>query len=300
MRELVLVLHGLGEPHPLVDAEERRFWWSRASFAYLLEQVLEFQGSSATKIRITFDDGNASDARSALPELSKRGLTAEFFVCAGLVGREHYLDRSMINELLAGGMTIGSHGMDHRDWRTLDSSALDVEIDDARRRLEDLTQRPITMVAIPFGSYDRRVLFRLKRESWECVYTCDRGTTPSTSRTKPREPLVAEMQGKKILSRLAKPPVHLKARYVLSGLYKRLRGSQPRVLTSSCRCPSDHRPNPAPRSDGLSRFHCSPAGASCGGSGTVGADSGASAESARPPDLEERGDSARTFGGRQN
>src|SRR5262249_40125721 len=147
-------------------------------------------------IRITFDDGNASDTHSALPELSKRGLTAEFFVCAGRVGKRHYLDQSMIKELLAEGMSIGSHGMDHRDWRTLDSLDLDVEIVDARHQLEDLTQRQVTKVAIPFGSYDRRILRRLKRESWQRIYTCDRGTTKSTSRTKTRETLSADMGGK--------------------------------------------------------------------------------------------------------
>ena len=230
MRELVLLLHGLGEPHSLVDAEERRHWWSVASFARLLDQILEFQENLEAKIRITFDDGNESDFLLALPELSKRDLTAEFFVCAGRVGKDHYLDRTMINELLAQGMSIGSHGMDHRDWRTLDSTALDVEIGDARRKLEDLTQRPLNMVSIPFGSYDRRVLRRLKREPWEVIYTCDRGTTQTTSRMKPREPVFSDMEAEDILVRLlARPSVYVTATRVLSGAYKRLRNSPYRV-----------------------------------------------------------------------
>jgi peptidoglycan/xylan/chitin deacetylase (PgdA/CDA1 family) len=134
----------------------------------------------------------------------------------------------MINELLAGSMSIGSHGMNHRDWRTLGSLALDVEIGDARRKSEDVTQRP---VAIPFGSYDRRVWRRLKRESWECIYTCDRGTAQSKSGIEPRESLVADdMHEEDLLSRLlAGPRVHVSVRRVLSGLYKRLRNS-PHIL----------------------------------------------------------------------
>jgi peptidoglycan/xylan/chitin deacetylase (PgdA/CDA1 family) len=224
VRELVLLLHGLGEPHSSVDSLEAPYWWSTASFARLLDQVLEFPKNAEPKILITFDDGNASDALSALPELSKRRLTAEFFVCAGRVGKKHYLDQSMIKELLSEGMKIGSHGMDHRDWRTLDAIALDVEIGDARRKLEDITQRKVDGVSIPFGSYDRRVLRRLKREPWEIIYTADRGTTSSTSRIKTRETLDAGMQGVNVLSKfLASPPMHVRAGHVLSRLYKQLR-----------------------------------------------------------------------------
>src|SRR5262249_21408654 len=161
MRELILLFHGLGEPHHRVVPEELPYWLSTASFTSLLDKVLEYSTNAGLRISITFDDGNASDAYLAFPELVKRGLFASFFVCAGRIRKKHYLDNSMMKDLLAGGMSIGSHGMDHRDWRLLDSLALDVEIGDARRKLEDVIQRPVTTVAIPFGSYDRRVLKRL-------------------------------------------------------------------------------------------------------------------------------------------
>ena len=226
MRELVLLLHGLGEPHSLVDDNEVRYWWSTASFAGLLDRIQTCQDGLGVKIRLTFDDGNASDVLSALPELTKRGLTAEFFVCAGRIGKQHYLDRAMINELLLAGMTVGSHGMNHRDWRTLDAAALDIEIGGARRKLEDVTQRPINMVAIPFGSYDRRILRRLKHDPWEVIYTSDRGTTESASRIKSRETVVADMQGPEVLGKfLCTPPMHVRARRVLSRVYKGLRNS---------------------------------------------------------------------------
>ena len=224
MRELVLCLHGLGEPHCYVDREETRYWWSAVSFVRLLDDVLELSANATTKIIITCDDGNASDALVALPELSRRGLTCSFFVCAGRIGKKHYLDQSMIRELLAGGMNIGSHGMHHRDWRTLDTAALDVEIGDARRKLEDITQRPVNTVAIPFGSYDRRLLYRLRRESWKCIYTSDGGTTQSNLKMKPRETLRADLQGKNVLSKLlARPSLRVRTGRTLWRLYKSLR-----------------------------------------------------------------------------
>jgi len=176
------------------------------------------------KISITFDDGNASDALLALPELAKRKMIASFFVCAGRIGKRHYLDKAMIKDLLDAGMSIGSHGMDHRDWRSLDSRNLDVEIGIARRKLEDVTQRPVTTVSIPFGSYDRRVLSHVKQEPWECIYTSDRGLARFGSKIKPRETLSMDMQDRDVLLWLAMPPVvSVRIRRALSGLYKRFR-----------------------------------------------------------------------------
>jgi peptidoglycan/xylan/chitin deacetylase (PgdA/CDA1 family) len=151
-----LAFHGIGEPHYGVGPEELPYWISVASFTRLLDQTVELRRNGGPKITMTFDDGNSSDAHLAFPELCRRGLVGSFFVCAGRIGKKHYLDVLMIKDLLQGGMTIGSHGMDHRDWRTLHPLALDVEITDARRKLEDVAQRSVTTVAVPFGSYNRR------------------------------------------------------------------------------------------------------------------------------------------------
>ena len=140
-----------------------------------------------SQLVITFDDGNASDAAIALPELVKRGLKATFFVCAGRIGAPHYLDRVALADLLAAGMEIGTHGKDHRNWRGLDETTLDAELGEARRRIEDVCGVAVTKAAIPFGSYDRRLLQRLRRERFECVYTSDRGLARSEAWLKPRD-----------------------------------------------------------------------------------------------------------------
>jgi peptidoglycan/xylan/chitin deacetylase (PgdA/CDA1 family) len=224
MKELILLFHGLGEPHHWVVPEELPYWLSVASFNGLLDQVLECSTNANLRITITFDDGNASDAYLAFPELAKRGLHASFFVCAGRIGKKHYLDNSMIKDLLEGGMSIGSHGMDHRDWRILDSSGLEVEIGDARRKLEELVQRQVTTVAIPFGSYDRRILNRLMRDRWECVYTSDRGIARSWAKIKPRETVDVTMQDDELVRKLSEnPALRIRIKRRLSRLYKRLR-----------------------------------------------------------------------------
>ncbi len=222
-RELILNLHGVGEPHCAVGTYETIYWLDVITFDQLLDQISDRRRFNPDpKIVITFDDGNASDALLALPSLTKHGLTAISFVCAGRIGKKHFLDKFMLKDLLDGGMVIGSHGMDHQDWRTLDPDGLDVEIGDARRKLEDIIQRAVTSVSIPFGSYDRRVLNRLMRDPWDCIYTSDRGLARPTAKIKPREAIKNNMMHEGLLSDLCTTPPYYRLRPLYS-LYKRWR-----------------------------------------------------------------------------
>jgi peptidoglycan/xylan/chitin deacetylase (PgdA/CDA1 family) len=221
VRELILNFHGLGEPHALVSEQERLYWWSASSFARLLQLISERSIAANPQISITFDDGNESDALVALPQLTKYQLKATFFVCAGRIGKAHYLDKAMIKDLIDSGMCIGSHGMHHRDWCVLGPKELDEEIVDARKRIEDVSRTTLKTVAIPFGSYNRRVLLRLKQESWDCIYTSDRGVAYPTAKIKPRETVYASMQNRLLLSEFTQSPsFDIRIRRGLTKIYK--------------------------------------------------------------------------------
>jgi peptidoglycan/xylan/chitin deacetylase (PgdA/CDA1 family) len=221
-RELILNFHGLGMPHSGVGADEEPFWLSRRTFVAMIDRIAFMGEDAGAPTSITFDDGNASDATIALPELVKRGLTATFFVCADRIGLPHYLDRSAIDDLLQAGMAIGSHGMRHCDWRKLDDGALDEEISGARARLADVCGKPVQMASIPFGSYDRRVLARLRREDLDCVHTSDGGLARSGAWLKPRQSLDVRCSARDLEQvAVASPTAWLRRRAAM--FYKALR-----------------------------------------------------------------------------
>jgi peptidoglycan/xylan/chitin deacetylase (PgdA/CDA1 family) len=173
-RSINLTFHGVGQPDRRLDPGEAPFWLDRRQFESTLDSVV-----GRSDVRITFDDGNDSDLRYALPALSSRGLTATFFVVAGRLGAPGFLDQRGVRELAAEGMSIGCHGMSHRSWRRLEGQALWEELVDARRLLEQVVERPVTAAACPFGFYDRRVLRSLRRCRYRRIYTSDRGTARS-------------------------------------------------------------------------------------------------------------------------
>jgi peptidoglycan/xylan/chitin deacetylase (PgdA/CDA1 family) len=166
-----LTVHGVGENTTrALDPGEDQTWVTTPQLELVLDAAM-----GRADVRITFDDGNASDVEIALPRLVERGLRAEFFVLAGLLGQPDRLDRNGVRELLAAGMAIGSHGWDHRDWRGMNDADAERELTGAHRVLSNLTGHEVTRVAIPFGSYDRHVLRRLRAAKVSCAYTSDGG-----------------------------------------------------------------------------------------------------------------------------
>ncbi|HWB46474.1 MAG TPA: polysaccharide deacetylase family protein [Hyphomicrobiaceae bacterium] len=178
---------------------------SHERFVSLLDCVADLRAEGTLPIDITFDDGNVSDLSIALPELSKRQLPATFFLCSGRLQSRNYLDAGAARELVAAGMGIGSHGMHHRDWRMLDEAELIDEISLARRELEDACGLPITKVAIPFGSYDRRVIGKVRAEGFSHVYTSDGGLAYRRAWLKPRNTLGVNSEKADIENLLSQP-----------------------------------------------------------------------------------------------
>ncbi|MDH6196229.1 peptidoglycan/xylan/chitin deacetylase (PgdA/CDA1 family) [Mycobacterium frederiksbergense] len=169
-----IVIHGIGPARRQLDPGEDQAWISTEQFERLLDSVAE-----RSDVRISFDDGNSSDVDIALPRLVERGLGAEFFLLAGLLGAPGRLDRAGVAALLDAGMGIGSHGWSHCDWRRIHETQAREELVDAPRLLGEVTGRPVSRVAIPFGSYDRHVLSLLREAGVTRAYTSDGGRVRS-------------------------------------------------------------------------------------------------------------------------
>jgi peptidoglycan/xylan/chitin deacetylase (PgdA/CDA1 family) len=173
--KFILTFHGVGEPPAHVGADERPYWLSERCFRQILDWVAARPAAEVPPIHLTFDDGNASDLHVALPALVERRLKAHFFVLAGRLDAPHFLSRRDLQELLQAGMTIGSHGWDHVDWRAASDAELNKEMRDARLLLEEVTGQPIAEAAIPFGRYDGRVIRSLLRHGFRLIFSSDGG-----------------------------------------------------------------------------------------------------------------------------
>lgn len=190
-RPFFLNFHGIGEPHNGVDQSERPYWISEAFFRQIVASV--HARPDAHRIHWTFDDGNRSDLTIGAPVLAAHGCTGSFFVLTGRLQHDHYLSVPDIQQLLNSGMTVGLHGCDHVDWRTISSEQLRNETIDARETLAAAVGRPIDAVAIPFGAYNRRVIQHLKQCGFTSIYTSDGGPAAAGARIIARTSIRSDM-----------------------------------------------------------------------------------------------------------
>jgi peptidoglycan/xylan/chitin deacetylase (PgdA/CDA1 family) len=164
-----LCFHGIGTPARELETGEAAYWISEQLFHDVLDAVTGHPG-----VRLSFDDGNASDVEIGLPALLERDRDATFFVLAGRLDQPGSLASDDLRALREAGMRIGSHGMTHRPWRGLAGHDLDRELVQARDVLSAVTGAPVDEAALPLGRYDRRLLSRVRREGYRHVHTSDR------------------------------------------------------------------------------------------------------------------------------
>ncbi|MFC5833690.1 polysaccharide deacetylase family protein [Nonomuraea insulae] len=217
---ITMTVHGIGPAVRPLDPGEDRTWVSVEQFEHVLDTVVE-----RDDVRITFDDGNASDIEIALPRLLERGLRAEFFVLAGLLGERGRLAEADVRELVKAGMRVGSHGWAHRDWRKIDHRQAVEELDAAHQRISRLSGHPVTRVAIPFGSYDRHVLRRLRQAGVTRAYTSNGDRARPDAWLQDRYTLWHDLDAKWTRQVLdGSPSLALRARKTAGRAYKRWRG----------------------------------------------------------------------------
>jgi peptidoglycan/xylan/chitin deacetylase (PgdA/CDA1 family) len=210
--------HGIGTPGRELEPGEDKYWISTELFHEILDEVKTWPS-----VRISFDDGNASDAEIGLPGLVARGLTGDFFVLAGRLDRRGSLRVKQLLQLRDAGMRIGSHGMHHRSWRGLDAATRTAEFVTARQRITAVTGEPVTEVACPLGAYDRQVLGGLRAQGYRRVYTSDRRAARPDAWLQPRYSVVKDDTAAKLRAEVFNAAPAHRLRSTAAGLVKRWR-----------------------------------------------------------------------------
>lgn len=119
-------------------------------------------------IAFTFDDGPSPDSTpSVLAALETYDIPASFFVVTRHFGhgrKPHYSKRAreLLEQELADGHLVGSHGVMHERLLTATKRELDREINASLKELSSYAKRPIGMFRAPFGKINLAGRKRLK------------------------------------------------------------------------------------------------------------------------------------------
>ncbi|WP_170516103.1 polysaccharide deacetylase family protein [Ruegeria atlantica] len=220
-RLIGLNFHGIGTPARDLEEGEAPYWLSEAQFFDVLDRVAD--SSTPSTYCLTFDDGNLSDYKIALPALKQRGLTATFCVLTGRLDEPGSLTRDHVKALMSAGMGVGSHGIAHVAWNMLGSAALEQELTGSREVLQKLSGAAVTKAGIPFGRYNARVLRALRRTGYKTAFSSDAGYMSDTAFLRPRTSLRGDMTPAEIDAILAgRMPVSRRMRRTVSMVRKQL------------------------------------------------------------------------------
>lgn len=210
-----LMLHGIGPVPEHIASEEHPYWISEKTFAFVVAEA------KAHGAWLTFDDGNASDARIALPRLVEAGSTGSFFIPADRIDTPGYVSEQEIRDLHAAGMEIGSHGCAHLNWLEACDAEIASDVTRSVERLARIINAPVRSVAIPYGYCDRRVLAVLQQLGIGRVHSSFRGPNVEGSWLVRRDCVMAHMGPHEINEMITRKPSAAAATLNLLRIWRR-------------------------------------------------------------------------------
>jgi peptidoglycan/xylan/chitin deacetylase (PgdA/CDA1 family) len=172
--------HIVAEP---LSAQEARYCCSPARFeAHMrhlaetgtrllaLEQIVDALDGRfdwpASSVAVTFDDGFADTFANALPVLARYRIPATMFALSDRIGARNdwmsvrgfperpLMTAAQLREMVAAGVTVGSHTRTHPRLPELDAKAKRDEIGGSKARLEDMLGCGVASFAYPYGLFD--------------------------------------------------------------------------------------------------------------------------------------------------
>ena len=128
-----------------------------------LVSLLQNGGELDKVIAMSFDDGYRNNHTDALPLLKIYNAKASFYVVHRDIGKTIYMDNDRLLDLLANGMEIGSHTINHAPLALIDPKYLPWEVGSAKKFIEkNLDGYNLKGIAYPNGGYNAKVIEAVK------------------------------------------------------------------------------------------------------------------------------------------
>lgn len=147
-----------------ISGGPEHFAVSRTAFAGQLDRIQQ-RGYSGTSlagaiagnllqpVAITFDDGEVGQYQHAFPELTRRGMTATFFITTSWVGKPGFMEWHHIRELADAGMSIQSHTHTHPFLSELPPEEARTELVRSKAILDEALSQDTSTISLPNGDF---------------------------------------------------------------------------------------------------------------------------------------------------
>ena len=115
-------------------------------------------------IIITFDDGYKDVYTNAYPILKKYNIKANIYIISGWINGDVYMNTNELQEMASSPLIeVGSHTVTHKALASLTEDQIEEEVKTSQQQLQEITGKPIDIIAYPTGSFDNRVIAITKK-----------------------------------------------------------------------------------------------------------------------------------------
>jgi peptidoglycan/xylan/chitin deacetylase (PgdA/CDA1 family) len=134
----------------------------------LMEHFIDHDRFPERGIAVTLDDGWHDNYTNAFPVLQALDIVATVFIVPSCLGERStkavaegetaraHLSRDQVKEMSKAGIEFGSHSLNHRLLHQLPHQEVVVEVEEAKRQIEELTGKECKSFAYPAGYYNQQ------------------------------------------------------------------------------------------------------------------------------------------------
>jgi peptidoglycan/xylan/chitin deacetylase (PgdA/CDA1 family) len=134
-------------------------------------------------VMLTYDDTDDGQFKVAAPEMKKYGFKGVFFIMTCSLNHPKYMSREQVKQLSDEGNSVQSHTWNHDKVPLYKTEEDWVEqVDKAKKQIEDITGKPASYFAYPYGLWSKEAIPELKKRGVKAAFIL------STSRDR-NEPL---------------------------------------------------------------------------------------------------------------
>ena len=143
------------------------------SLAEVVAHVRKRQRWHRHVVCITFDDGFLTDYEVAFPILQKYNFPATFFITIqNQTSKERW---AQWKEMAAAGFSLGSHTVSHPYLSELPETEMRRELQESKQIIETETGANVTLLAPPYGRYNRKLINIAQEIGYEALLTTNVG-----------------------------------------------------------------------------------------------------------------------------
>ncbi|MBN1665565.1 MAG: polysaccharide deacetylase family protein [Anaerolineales bacterium] len=154
--------------------------YTSITLSTLLDALIEGAELPARPVVITFDDGDLDVYENAFPIMQELGFVGVFYIVSNRLESNGFVNVEQMQELLAAGWEIGSHGQTHVEL-TGNHALARSEILDSKLALEEALGIKIESFAYPFGTIDAYLAQKVQDYGYRAAVGLGTGVTHTWS-----------------------------------------------------------------------------------------------------------------------